>query len=191
MQSTIAIFPLPNLILFQGAFLSLHIFEPRYRMMIAYTLECDGELGITSINKNSEIESIFGWGKIIKHDALPDGRSNIILEGYGIAKIQNFQSTDPFIIADVEKIPNSYSYLKTEEFQNILDELLSIIRIYLEKIGMQEAYFQEIARLKTIPFPLELICSFINCEYSLKQDIFLTFDPMLKAKKLLNLLYKL
>ena len=35
---TIPIFPLPNVVLFPNVFLPLHIFEPRYRAMVADAL---------------------------------------------------------------------------------------------------------------------------------------------------------
>jgi Lon protease-like protein len=35
---SIPIFPLPNVVLFPNVFLPLHIFEPRYRQMIAESL---------------------------------------------------------------------------------------------------------------------------------------------------------
>ena len=60
MQATIAIFPLPNIILFPGAFLPLHIFESRYRLMLDYCIESDYELAVTSLLPNSEIETTFG-----------------------------------------------------------------------------------------------------------------------------------
>lgn len=191
MEATLAIFPLPNIILFPGTFLPLHIFEPRYRLMLDYTIECDSELGITSINKNSEIESVFGWGKIIKKETFADGRSNIILEGTGLAKILEFDSTEPFIISKVEKIPNSYAHLRTKEFKILVEDLLTEINFYLKKIDLEDAYIEELSTIKSHPFPTEFVASILSINYFEKQDILLSFDPFLKIKKVLNILKKL
>ncbi len=191
MEAKLAIFPLPNVILFPGTFLPLHIFEPRYRMMIDYTLECDKELGITSINNKSEIESIFGWGKIIKYEPFPDGRSNILLEGAGLARIIDFDSTDPFIISNVEKISNMYSHLKTEEYKELVNELFNEISLYLKKLNLEDAFFEEVEKLKTHPFPSEFVASILKISYAEKQDILLSFDPFVKIKKVLLMLKKI
>ena len=130
MRSTIAIFPLPNIILFPGAFLPLHIFEPRYRLMLDYCIESDYELAITSLKAQSRIETTFGWGKIIRHEPLSDGRANILLEGMGIATLISYKSTEPFIIAEIEKIENDYSHIQTEEFKELTNELIELTKDY-------------------------------------------------------------
>ena len=42
----IPIFPLPNVVLFPSVFLPLHIFEPRYRQMLADALRGDRIIGM-------------------------------------------------------------------------------------------------------------------------------------------------
>ena len=43
---SIPIFPLPNVVLFPNVFLPLHIFEPRYREMVADALASDRMIGM-------------------------------------------------------------------------------------------------------------------------------------------------
>ena len=45
LPSEIPIFPLPNVVLFPSALLPLHIFEPRYRAMVADALESERLIG--------------------------------------------------------------------------------------------------------------------------------------------------
>ena len=45
---TIPIFPLPNVVLFPNVFLPLHIFEPRYRAMVADSLVISGSGSIVA-----------------------------------------------------------------------------------------------------------------------------------------------
>jgi Lon protease-like protein len=46
MSDLLPIFPLPNVVLFPNVFLPLHIFEPRYRTMIADALASDRMIGM-------------------------------------------------------------------------------------------------------------------------------------------------
>lgn len=85
----IPLFPLPNLVLFPGIDLPLHIFEPRYREMIADAREGHGIIGMTLLKgdweKNyygrPEIFEVGCAGKIERLVSLPDGRYNLVLAG--------------------------------------------------------------------------------------------------------------
>lgn len=189
MQATIAIFPLPNIILFPGAFLPLHIFEPRYRLMLDYCIESDYEIAVTSLLSNSRIETTFGWGKIVRHEPLSDGRANILLEGMGIASLKSYKSTDPFIIAEVEKIENDYSHINTEEFIELRTELIQLTKDYLRKLNVEDMYINEMDKLSVHPFPVEFITSVINCDFKKKQEILMTENPYQRAIKLLKILH--
>ncbi|MDX1960595.1 MAG: LON peptidase substrate-binding domain-containing protein [Leptospiraceae bacterium] len=184
MISTLPIFPLPSVILFPGTVLPLHIFEPRYRLMMDYCMENDDEIGITSINEKSEIESIFGWGRIITREALPDGRSNILVQGMGIAKLVRFQTHEPFIIANVEKRENGYSHLRMTEFIEILDNIIRLTRKYLDEMKADISFIQDLERIRNHPFPIEVITSFLSLDHEYKLDILATEDPFEKAIKL-------
>ncbi|MBI3784567.1 MAG: LON peptidase substrate-binding domain-containing protein [Deltaproteobacteria bacterium] len=89
LPSKIPVFALPNVVLFPGVPLPLHIFEPRYRDMVADALAGDNVVGMTLLRGNwqSDYEgrpSIFEIGcagKIVSADKLPDGRFNILLQG--------------------------------------------------------------------------------------------------------------
>ncbi|HNO22701.1 MAG TPA: LON peptidase substrate-binding domain-containing protein, partial [Leptospiraceae bacterium] len=59
MIATLPIFPLSGVLLFPGTYLPLHIFEPRYRLMMDYCLENDNEIGITSYRDSNLIEPVF------------------------------------------------------------------------------------------------------------------------------------
>ena len=80
------LFPLP-LVLFPGAPIPLHIFEPRYRQMVAHCVEGDSRFGLIYHDPDRhgpfEVESA-GVGtvaEILKYQPLPDGRSLILCRG--------------------------------------------------------------------------------------------------------------
>lgn len=84
--STLPIFPLP-LVLFPGVTIPLHIFEPRYRRMLADCLERDRRFGIVFLADGATEESLGLGGDvgcvahILSHETMPDGRSNITVAG--------------------------------------------------------------------------------------------------------------
>lgn len=76
------IFPLP-LVLFPGATLPLHIFEPRYRAMLGDCLRGDGRFGIVvSAEGEPPRPGLVGCVAEIRDvRPLADGRSNLLVEG--------------------------------------------------------------------------------------------------------------
>jgi Lon protease-like protein len=85
----IPVFPLPQAVLFPGALLPLHIFEPRYREMLAHCLASHRAMVIARLSDESatspgahpRFASVGGLGIIVQHQTLADGRSNIVLHG--------------------------------------------------------------------------------------------------------------
>jgi Lon protease-like protein len=83
MPFRLPIFPL-SVVLFPGTPLPLHIFEPRYRRMLADCLEGDRRFGITPAGRDDEMPAPGTVGCVAEirvNQELPDGRSNIIVLG--------------------------------------------------------------------------------------------------------------
>jgi Lon protease-like protein len=100
-------FPLGT-VLFPHAVLPLHVFEPRYRVMMQRCLTGDGEFGVVLIERGSEVGGgdirfdIGTLARIVQATELPDGRYAIA--SVGIARIQVLQwlADDPFPRAEIE-----------------------------------------------------------------------------------------
>jgi Lon protease-like protein len=76
----IPIFPL-DLVLFPGMTLPLHIFEPRYKLMVAHCLREGLEFGMV-LAENKAVATIGSTAEIVrKIKEYPDGRMDIITEG--------------------------------------------------------------------------------------------------------------
>ncbi len=83
------LFPLPTVVLFPTVFLPLHIFEPRYRQMVARALEGDRIIGMALLKPGHDTEyegrpPVFdvGCAGLITHvERQNDGRFNLILRG--------------------------------------------------------------------------------------------------------------
>jgi len=91
LPETIPIFPLPNFVLFPRITVPLHIFEPRYREMVAEVAQTHGIIGMMMLKGEWERDyyaypdlfDIGCAGRISALTKLPDGRFNLMLEGLG------------------------------------------------------------------------------------------------------------
>ena len=79
MPSRLPLFPL-NLVMFPGEPLPLHIFEPRYRQLLADCLAGDQRFGITAVMP-PRAGALGTVARIRAAQPLPDGRSNIVVLG--------------------------------------------------------------------------------------------------------------
>ena len=113
------LFPLP-LVLFPGAPLPLHIFEPRYRQMLADCLERDSRFGIvfrpeTLAETDLEPGRVGCVAEVDDAHTLPDGRSNIVVHGVRRFSLQRFvASPAPYHVGEVaeyEDVPEDEAAL--------------------------------------------------------------------------------
>jgi Lon protease-like protein len=89
MSDLLPLFPLPNVVLFPNVFLPLHIFEPRYRELIADAIGSDRLIGMVLLRPGWESDYDgrppvypIGCSGLLTHvERAPDGRYNIVLRG--------------------------------------------------------------------------------------------------------------
>lgn len=85
----IAVFPLPNVVLFPGAVQPLHIFEPRYKAMVADVISEEGLIAMALLEPgyeanyygNPSFHSVVCIGNIVAHEKVEQGKYNILLRG--------------------------------------------------------------------------------------------------------------
>ncbi len=88
------IFPLPGAVLLPGSAVPLHIFEPRYRLMLEDCRAGDQVLALASlvteggVGDAPRVNATVGVGVLAADQLLPDGRSVILLQGVLRARIE-------------------------------------------------------------------------------------------------------
>jgi uncharacterized protein len=96
MPKLVPVFPLPEVVLFPGTILPLHIFEPRYREMMADALTGERTLAVALLKPGFEplyytprapIHATIGVGRIVESEQVEDGNYNLLLRGAGRATI--------------------------------------------------------------------------------------------------------
>jgi uncharacterized protein len=115
MSDLLPIFPLPNVVLFPNVFLPLHIFEARYREMVADALKDDRLIGMVLLRPGWQRDyegrpSVYpiGCSGVITHaDRLNDGRYNIVLRGVQRFRILDEDNRLSYRRARIEQLPES------------------------------------------------------------------------------------
>ncbi len=96
------VFPL-KVVLFPGTPLPLHVFEPRYRQLLADCLQGDQRFGITPAPRPGP-GAVGCIAHIRATHALPDGRFNIVVLGeQRFTVLALLDSNTPYLIASVER----------------------------------------------------------------------------------------
>ena len=136
LPATIPIFPLPDVVLFPNSTRPFHIFEPRYRAMVADALEGDSIIGMILLQPGNEAEyegrppvyAVGCAGVIIAAEELPDGRYNIVLGGLVKFRVLSEDASRPYRLAEVEALPEAVSDrpLLAQRRQQLEEALLSV-----------------------------------------------------------------
>lgn len=93
------VFPLPKTVLFPGALLPLHVFEPRYCAMVRECLASHKTMAVALLRDGKEgnaFEPIAGVGVIVDAVNLPDGRYNILVQGRARARLEELPFLPPY-----------------------------------------------------------------------------------------------
>ncbi len=127
----IPVFALPNVVFFPKTYLPLHIFEPRYRQMVADAAAGGQCIGIALLKEgweanyygNPPIFQLGCVGRLVGVQSLPDGRSNILLQG-----LERFEVRQEF---HEKSYREAAIVLKPRAPESVLDPA---VRAYLIKV---------------------------------------------------------
>ena len=93
---TTRLFALPNLVFFPSAVQPLHVFETRYRQMVADALAGDRLISLVLLRPgwecdyegNPAVHPTACVGRIVADQELPDGRYNLLLRGLARVRVE-------------------------------------------------------------------------------------------------------
>lgn len=109
-EQKIPLFPL-NVVLFPGGILPLHIFEPRYQLMIQSCLDNESVFGVVLIKEGGESRDtvkpymVGTAAKIIEVDRFEDGRMNLLTAGQYRFEITALQHEQPYLVGRIRVLP--------------------------------------------------------------------------------------
>ena len=129
------VFPLP-LVLFPGVPLPLHIFEPRYRRMLADVRAGNNLFGVSFLDPAGEAERppaghVGCAAEVVEVQPQADGRSNILTLGVARYRVESYADAgEPYLVGRVEFFedePEDAGLLERRA-KSVLDLFLRIAR---------------------------------------------------------------
>lgn len=189
MPFRLPIFPL-SVVLFPGTPLPLHIFESRYRRMIADCLAGDRKFGITPTGANRELPDAGAVGCVAEirvHQELPDGRSNLVVVGGSRFTLgRPLDESTPYYVALVhpfEEEPGS------EPPSDEVERLRTLFTTYIALLRQLNDVEPEEPNLPDEPLALSFhIAAAVDCDLGIKQRLLAERSTARRTAALLLLL---
>ncbi|MBZ0102552.1 MAG: LON peptidase substrate-binding domain-containing protein [Thermoanaerobaculia bacterium] len=133
-ELVLPLFPLPDLVHFPGTPLPLHIFQPRYRQLVAELLarpEQERRIGMILVARDadsgvSELLEPGCAGRLVAHQPLADGRSNIVLLGEFRFAVERELSGRPWRQAVVRPLSEQVPLLEAERADELGREITAL-----------------------------------------------------------------
>lgn len=110
MSLTLPLFPL-HTVFFPRMVLPLHVFEPRYQLLVQYCQENMRPFGIVLIRSGQEVGGpaepydVGTRAEILRVTELEDGSKHIIVRGTERFVIRSLSHTQPYLVAEVDDYP--------------------------------------------------------------------------------------
>ena len=189
MPFRLPIFPL-SVVLFPGTPLPLHIFEPRYRRMVADCLAGDRRFGITPTGKDDRLPEPGTVGCIAEirvNQELPDGRSNIIVFGGDRFVLTGSVADDaPYHVAMVQTFEDEVGTEPQDDSAARLRELFTGYYALLRQLNDVEP---EDPSLPDDPLALSFhVAAAIDCDPGVKQRLLVERSTSRRLQALLMLI---
>ncbi|MGB3491516.1 MAG: LON peptidase substrate-binding domain-containing protein [Elainellaceae cyanobacterium] len=97
------LFPLSELVLFPGCPLPLHIFEPRYRIMMQTILQSDRRFGVLMVDPSEgKVADVGCCAEVVQYHRLSDDRMDIMTVGQQRFRVLEYVREKPYYVGLVE-----------------------------------------------------------------------------------------
>jgi len=194
-RAQVALFPLPNVVLFPGAVLPLHIFEPRYRRMTADALAGDSRIAMALLcagwEKNyysrPRIEPVVCIGQIVAHEKLADGNYNLLVQGRLRARVDDefvVEGPTPYRIGELEPL------IETETMEiDLSSERQRLMELFSDR-PPEDVLGVQIARLLAGPVATAQVADLIAFNFlddaAVKQSLLAETDVQRRVARLVE-----
>ncbi|HVC94270.1 MAG TPA: LON peptidase substrate-binding domain-containing protein [Pirellulales bacterium] len=175
------LFPLPNVVLFPHVLQPLHVFEPRYRELVAESLAGDKLVAMCVLAPGWEpdyegrppLTPVACLGRIMTHHSLEGGRYNILLVGLKrVGLVRELPPTRSFREAEVEVIDDHYPSKGRARRQDLQRRLLDEFKRLLPKSGpIHEPLEQLLAAEVPLGMFTDIVAYTINFGVKIKQQL--------------------
>lgn len=139
MSARLRLFPL-NAVLFPGAVLNLHVFEPRYKQMIGECLETGEGFGVVLIRDGKETgdptvepHQVGSIAEIVEVTQLPFERFYVATIGRQRFRIKKIVSRDPYLTVEAEMLGDAEA--DDDDLADLQDRARVLFLDYLELLS--------------------------------------------------------
>jgi len=147
------LFPLPEVVLFPGRPLPLHIFEYRYRIMMNTILDYDRRFGVLMVDPTQgNIANLGCCAEIIHFQRLPDDRMKILTLGQQRFRVLDYVREKPYRVGLVEWIEDKPATQELKPLANKVEKLLRDVVTLSAKLTDQKIELPE--DLPSLPIEL-------------------------------------
>ncbi len=131
------LFPLPEVVLFPGRPLPLHIFEFRYRIMMNTILESDRRFGVLMWDPTQNKPAAIGCcAEILQYQRLPDDRMKILTLGQQRFRVLEYVREKPYRVGLVEWIEDQPTEHDLRGLATEVEQLLrDVVRLSAKLTG--------------------------------------------------------
>jgi len=190
--SQLPIFPLPGAVLFPGALLPLHIFEPRYVEMIKDILAGDGYFAIAHLIDGGESDEhgrpavypIATIGSIVSSQELPDARFGLLVHGRDRIRIESELPEDRLYRRVVASVLDSPEPTTERDLHLQIVALCDQLSLHFDEGGDQ---LRELVRSTNDPAELSdsLASALVNAPDE-RQTFLENLDPVNRLEELIS-----
>ncbi len=186
----IPVFALPNVVFFPKTYLPLHIFEPRYRKMVADAALSQQCIGMALLKDGWEtdyyghppIYPIGCIGRLVSVQPLADGRSNILLQGLERFEIAREWFEQDYREATVRVKPQATeSSLDPSVRQRLFSALKEYFRTHEDAPTWQEFFREDVSD----EILVNTLSTYLECT-PLEKQFLLEADSMHQQARRLN-----
>jgi len=135
LPATLGVFPLPNVVLFPNTLLPLHVFEPRYRALLADALADQRRFAMAVLKPGWEenyegappVHPLACVGRVMEHQLLRDGCSDLILRGEAVVRLEEVTSEKPYRTAKITPVAQEGCFSKAPGAKQRCAELHALL----------------------------------------------------------------
>lgn len=188
--TSLKVFPLPSAVLFPGAMVPLHIFEERYRDMVADALAGDRVMALAGLLPGWEadylgrppLRAICCAGVIAWHEEVEDGRFNILVQGVCRARIVTEHTGDELYRVTLAKLLEDPPYAGDEQ-ESVRNAVLELSTHLPDT--MAQALVSQVAHVSGGELA-DLVASVVVPDAERRRDLLEQLDPRKRLQSVLT-----
>jgi len=176
---TAPVFPLPTVVLFPNTILPLHIFEPRYRAMIADAERGGGCIAMSLLKAgweqhyegNPDYCEVGCLGRITSLRRTDDGRYNLRLVGLRKVALGHLVGSSPYRTARITPIPETIPDGSTVADRDDLVRLLGACTVLVQEMGGKSTPMVTLGEHLPYETVVNSVCAHVGLPPEVKQSL--------------------